>query len=489
MTRALVLSIAASLGLLAADSEERLQAAEPERAMFGAFPSRNQVSSATGLPARWDTKTGLNVKWTAKSGSQSYAGPVVADGKVFIGTNNEAARDPQIKGDKGVLMAFDAASGEFLWQMVTDKLPSGRVNDWPQQGICSTPFVENKRLYYTSNQGRIVALDTEGMKDGNQGFQGEKYKGAKDGDVLWEFDMIAELDVFPHNLAAGSPLVVGDLLYVTTANGVDEGHVNIPSPKAPSFIALDKNTGKLVWESEAPGEGIIHSTWSTASYGTLGGKDVVVFPGGDGYVYGFEPLKGALLWKFNGNPKDAVYALGARGTKNDFIASAVILDGKVHIGMGQDPEHGEGVGNFWVFDPRGGTGDITDKAVVWHRGGKDFHRTISTVAIQDGIVYAADLSGFLYALDAKTGDLLWTHDLLAAVWGSPFVADGKLYLGDEDGDLTVLKLGKKKEVLAEMNFGQSVYATPYAKDGVLYVLSRNQLWALAAGATFKGEPR
>ena len=338
----------------------RLRAAEPDRAMFGAYPSRNQVSTATGLPAKWDIKTGQNVKWTAKSGSQSYAGPVVADGKVFIGTNNEAERDPQIKGDKGVVMAFDARTGEFLWQMVTDKLPSGRVNDWPQQGVCSTPFVEGKRLYYTSNQGRIVALDTEGLKDGNAGFQGEKYKGAKDGDVIWEYDMIAELDVFPHNLAASSPLVVGDLVFVTTANGVDEGHVNIPSPRAPSFIALDKNTGKLVWESSAPGEGIIHSNWSNATYGTFGGKDASIFPAGDGYVYGLDPTKGTLLWKFNGNPKDAVYVLGAQGTKNDFIASAVVHDSKIYVGMGQDPEHGEGVGNFWVFDPAGKTGDITD---------------------------------------------------------------------------------------------------------------------------------
>jgi len=487
----LTLPIAAGLGALvvAAGHGAHVRAAEPERAMFGAYPSRNQVSPATGLPARWDIKTGMNVKWTAKSGSQSYAGPVVADGKVFIGTNNEAAHNPEIKGDKGVVMAFDARSGEFLWQMVTDKLPSGRVNDWPQQGVCSTPFVEGKRLYYTSNQGRIVALDTEGMRDGNGGFQGEKYKGPRDGDVIWEFDMIAELDVFPHNLAASSPLVVGDLIFVTTANGVDEGHVNIPSPRAPSFIALDKNTGKLVWESSVPGEGIIHSTWSNASYGTFDGKDVVVFPAGDGYVYGFEPAKGTFLWKFNGNPKDAVYVLGAQGTKNDFIASAVIDEGKVYVGMGQDPEHGEGVGNFWVFDPRGKSGDITDTAKVWHRGGKDFHRTISTVAIQDGIVYAADLSGFLYALDAATGEHFWTHDMLAAVWASPFAADGKLYLGDEDGDVTVFKLGKKKEVLAEMNLGQSVYATPFAKDGVLYVLSRNQLWAFAEGASDKGAPR
>ena len=466
-------------------------AQEPDRGMFGAHPSRNQVSPVTGLPAKWDAKTGMNVKWTAKAGSQSYAGPVVADGKVFIGTNNEAERDPAIKGDKGVVMAFDAKTGDFLWQMVTDKLPSGRVNDWPQQGVCSTPFVEGKRLYYTSNQGRIVALDTEGMKDGNQGIQTEKYKGAKDGDVIWEYDMIAELDVFPHNLAASSPLVVGDAIFVTTANGVDEGHVNIPSPKAPSFIALDKNTGKLLWESSAPGEGIIHSNWSNATWGRFAGKDVVVFPAGDGYVYGLDPAKGTLLWKFNGNPKDAVYVLGARGTKNDFIASAVVHDEKVYVGMGQDPEHGEGVGNFWVFAPGDKTGDITDLpgVKVWHRGGKDFHRTISTVAIQDGIVYAADLSGFLYALDAKTGQHFWTHDMLAAVWASPYAVDGKIYLGDEDGDVTVLKQGKTKQVLGETNLGQSVYATPYAKDGALYVLSRNQVWAFAEGATFKGEPR
>jgi outer membrane protein assembly factor BamB len=214
----------------------------------------------------------------------------------------------------------------------------------------------------------------------------------------------------------------------------------------------------------------------------------VVFGGGDGWVYSFEPKTGALLWKFDANPKGTVYALGGRGTKNDIIASPVVFDDKVYIGVGQDPEHGEGVGNFWAIDASL-SGDATGKAAVWHRGGDDFRRTISTAAIKDGIAYVSDLSGFLYALDAKTGDLYWTHDMLAAVWGSPFVADGKLYLGDEDGDVTVFKLGKKKEVLAEMNFGQSVYATPYAREGVLYVLSRNQLWALAEGATDKGAPR
>ena len=176
--------------------------------------------------------------------------------------------------------------------------------------------------------------------------------------------------------------------------------------------------------------------------------------------------------------------LGGRGTANEIIASAVLYDDKLYFGVGQDPEHGEGVGNLWCIDASL-EGDVTEKGKVWHRGGNDFHRTISTVAIHDGIVYAADLSGFLYALDANTGQLYWKHDMLAAVWASPYVADGKVYLGDEDGDITVLKTGKTKEVLAEMNMGNAVYATPFAKDGVLYVLSRNRLFALQEGASSK----
>ncbi len=97
--------------------------------------------------------------------------------------------------------------------------------------------------------------------------------------------------------------------------------------------------------------------------------------------------------------------------------------------------------------------------MVWRRGGDEFHRTISTVAIHEGIVYAADLSGFLYALDVKTGALYWKHDMLAAVWASPLVADGKIYLGDEDGDVAVLAAGKTKKLISEMNMGSAVYAT------------------------------
>jgi outer membrane protein assembly factor BamB len=170
--------------------------------------------------------------------------------------------------------------------------------------------------------------------------------------------------------------------------------------------------------------------------------------------------------------------LGGRGTKNNLIASPVIYNDRVYMGVGQDPEHGEGVGHLYALDATL-QGDVTDKAVIWHFGDGDFNRTISTVAIHDGLLYASDLSGFLYCLDVETGKHYWTYDSFAAVWGSPLVADGKIYLGDEDGDVAVLKTGKTKEVISETNLGASIYTTPVAKNGVLFIASRTTLFALA----------
>ena len=159
----------------------------------------------------------------------------------------------------------------------------------------------------------------------------------------------------------------------------------------------------------------------------------------------------------------------------------MVYDDKVFIGVGQDPEHGEGAGHLWAIDARG-EGDITETGVVWHFGDEDFNRTMSTVAIADGLLYAADLSGFVYCLDLETGKPYWTYDTFAAIWASPFVADNKVYIGDEDGDVAVLKAGKEMELLAEINMGSAVYTTPVAKDGTLFIGTRNRLFAIAAPA-------
>ncbi len=442
--------------------------------MWGGAPARNMVSTMTGLPESWDVESKKNVKWVAGLGSQTYGNPVVAAGKVFVGTNNEALYDKEIPGDKGVLLAFNEADGKFLWQMVSDKLASGRVNDWPYQGVCSSPLVEGNILYYVTNRGEVLALDTEGFLDGeNDGpFTEEKYKAPHDGDIIWKFDMMEEVSAFPHNMSNSSPVTHGNLLFVSTSNGQDESHVNIPSPQAPAVIALDKRTGKLVWEDNSVEDRILHGQWSSPAVGEIGGVVQVAMGQGDGWIRGYVAETGEKLWEFDSNPKDSVWPK----TRNEVISTPVIYDNKVFIANGQDPEHGEGVGHMYAID---GTkrGDITKSGLLWHYD--KIRRSISTSAIHEGIIYMPDFSGFLHALDVKTGVPYWVHDTFAAVWSSPMVIDGKIYLGDEDGDVVVLKTGKEEAVIAEMNMGSSVYSTAVPANGALFIASRNQLFALA----------
>jgi outer membrane protein assembly factor BamB len=442
--------------------------------MWGGTPDRNMVSAMKGLPGDWDIKTKKNVKWVADLGSQSYGNPVVAGGLVFVGTNNESLRDPKQPGDRGVLMAFRETTGEFMWQQTHIKLESGRANDWPYQGVASSPMVEGTHLYYVSNRGVLFCLDIEGFRDGeNDGpVKDEKLTGPQDADVIWSFDMMEEVGTYPHNLANSSPVVWGDLVFVSTSNGQDESHVNIPSPRAPAVIAVNKNTGKLVWEDNSVEDRILHGQWSTPSVGTIGGVVQVVSAQGDGQVRGYEALTGKKLWEFDTNPKDAVWPK----TRNELIATPVIYQDRVYIANGQDPEHGEGTGHFYAIDATK-RGDITQTGRIWHFD--KLRRSISTAAVLDGVVYISDFSGFLYCLDAASGKEIWMHDLFAATWGSPFVADGKVYIGDEDGDVTVLAHSKEKKVLAEMNMGSSVYATPAPAHGTLFLNNRNQLYALA----------
>lgn len=442
--------------------------------MWGGTPDRNMISNMKGLPTSWDVKTKKNVKWVAQLGSQTYGNVVVSGGIVYVGTNNEGLRDPEIKGDKGILMAFKESDGQFLWQMVHDKLAAGRVNDWPYQGVASSPLVEGDRVYYVSNRAELVCLDAQGFRDKeNDGpVTDEKLKGEFNADVVWSFDMIEEVGALPHNLANSSPVAYGDLIFVSTSNGQDESHVNVPSPKAPAIIAVNKKTGKLAWEDNSVHEKILHGQWSSPTVGTIGGVVQVVHGQGDGWVRGYEALTGKKLWEFDTNPKDSVWPK----TRNEIISTPVIYEDRVYLSNGQDPEHGEGVGHMYCID---GTkrGDITTSGMVWHFDG--IRRSISTPAIKDGIVYQADFSGFLHALDAKTGKPYWKHDVFAAVWGSPMLIDGKIYLGDEDGDVVIVQEGKTLKVLGELNMGSSVYSTPVPANGALYISSRNQLYALS----------
>jgi outer membrane protein assembly factor BamB len=442
--------------------------------MWGGSPQRNMVNTVEkNIPTAWDVDTGKNIKWVAQLGSQSFGNPVVAGGKIFIGTNNQAERQPKVKGDKGVVMCFRESDGKFLWQNVHDKLASGRVNDWPMQGICSTCNVDGNRVYYVSNRCELVCSDVEGANDGSGAPSGS-------GKILWKLDMMKELGVFPHNMSASSPNIDGDLVYVVTSNGVDESHIVIPSPDAPSFIAVNKLTGSVVWDKVGPGEKILHGQWSSPAIGVIGGVKQIIFPGGDGQLYAFEPETGKELWTFQCNPDGTVYKLGGRGTRNELIATPVIYNDRVYIAMGQDPEHGEGPGHMYAIDATK-RGDISKTRAVWRND--EVNRGLATVSIYDSVLYHCDLSGNFRAIDPDTGKVLWKHEMGSAVWSSPYYVDGKVLMGDEDGHVVVFAAGKEKKIINTIDMGGSVYTTPVAANGVLYISTREKLYAIQQGAS------
>jgi outer membrane protein assembly factor BamB len=358
----------------------------------------------------------------------------------------------------------------------------------------------------------------------------EKETAETEADVIWLVDMMKDLGVSQHNMCSCSVTVVGNVLFVITGNGVDESHITIPEERAPSFICLDKNSGKLLWRDNSPGANVLHGQWSSPAYGELGGVAQVIMGGGDGYVYSFRAEgrdgQAELLWKFDCNPKDSIYLLGGRATRNHLIATPVVYDGLVYVGVGEDPEHGEGQGHLWCIDPTK-RGDVSptlvynskdpktpiahkrlqalvekegdferenpNSAAVWHYVGADpanfettMHRTCGTVAIKNDVLFVSDFSGLVHCLDPKTGKPYWTYDMFAASWASPLIVEDKVYLGDEDGDITVFRLSKEQEILGEVNMGSSVYTTPVVANDTLFIANRNRVFAIREGA--KSEP-
>jgi outer membrane protein assembly factor BamB len=404
-------------------------------------------------------------------------------------------------------MCFDEKTGEFLWQLVVPKLASGKVNDWENLGLLSSPTVEGNRVYLVTSRCEVICLDIDGLKNGNDGpFKDEAQyivgpgkpkiePGAKDADIIWVYNMIDELGVFPHNASNCSVLIVDDIVYACTSNGQDWTHSNIPSPNSPSFIALNKKTGELVGEDNAHiGARIFHGQWSSPSTGKVNGKQLVFFGGGDGFCYAFDPKpvkEGDVdylkkVWWADCNPpeykaNDAAHKYPSAEGPSEINATPVFYKNRVYVANGQDPEHGEGIGHLSCLDATK-TGDITKTGVIWDY--KKIHRSISTVSIdpETGLLFVGDFSGFIHCLDAETGKVYWTHDMKAHMWGSTMVADGKVYAGDEDGDFVVLSATKDKKILSETNLGAPVYSTPVVANGTVFVASSTHLYALGNSA-------
>ncbi len=327
---------------------------------------------------------------------------------------------------------------------------------------------------------------------------------------------MARLGVFPHNMTASSPVTVGDLMYIETGNGVDDTHKHVVAPNAPGLVCVNKNSGAVVWTNNSPGPNVLHGQWSSLAVAEVNGKAIVIAPMGDAWVRAFDAQTGNLVWKFDANTKDSIYPQGGR---NEIIATPCIIDNKwMYIATGQDPEHSTGYANFWCVDVTK-TGDISaeidnpafkapvpgqelvapagkavskgvpnpNTGVRWLFGpgkngdkeGDRMHRSMCTATVYNGLVYIPDFSGFVHCLDANTGKQYWSQDLESEIWGSCLACDGKIYVGDKDGDVTILAADKTNKVIATHNMGASVFGSPVYANGTLYILSMQRLFAIS----------
>jgi outer membrane protein assembly factor BamB len=449
------------------------QLSAADQPQWGQAGSRNMVSAERGL-ADWfepgkpnsagevDLKTTRNVQWVARLGAQTYGTPVIAEGKVFVGTNNGNPRDPRCEGDRGVMMCFDEKTGRFLWQLVVPKLFDIKYADWYHIGLTSTPVVENGRLYSVTNRGEVVCLDANGMADGNQGpFTDEGRHmvpgsekpvepGPKDADILWLYDMVGQLGVRPHNAANCSVLLRGDLLYVCTSNGVEWTHKKVANPEAPSLIVLDKRSGKLVARDNfGIGANIIHGQWSSPAVGEVAGRPLGFFGAGNGYLYAFEPLDGATLG-------ETVRLTTFPGGQNVVGTLRVPSDGtrSVPATLPRNiaaPDQAGPLKNVWRFNGHPLAQHQDDVPIEHAHSTRSYevvanpvfyNNRVYTVFTQEG--YHNQHHAWITCIDPTGhGDrtrsgLVWSYDKLTASVSTPSIADGLVYIADYDGHLHCL---------------------------------------------------
>ncbi len=486
------------------------------------------VSSAQPLPARFDPGTGENIAWSVPLGTETHSTPVVAGGRILIGTNNGNPRDPRHEGDRGVLLCLRATDGSLLWQLVVPKRHEDDFFDWPKSGISSTATVEGDRAYLVDNRGVVLCLDLHGLADGNDGpFHNEAIYyavqptntlsqgapapfrpdgsllpgateparvelGPLDADIVWMFDLSSGAGIWSHDAAHSSILIHGNHLYLNTGTGVDNTHRRLRRPDAPSLVALDKRTGAyLARDNEGIGRTIFHSTWAPPSLGSFQGRPTLFFAAGNGFIYAFDPLPAdtaspagpplslSCRWRWDFDPEapkenvDRYMSNRGEGPSN-FYGAPVPVGNRLFVAGGGDLWWGKNAAWLKCLDLSG-----TEPRQVW-----DYpvvRHTFSTPAVHGDVVYVTDTSQNLHAVEAPSGRPLWTHELKGETWASPLVADGRVYVGTRRGWFHVLAAGREKEVVAEINLRSPISATAVAANRTLYVATMDRLYAVRSG--------
>jgi outer membrane protein assembly factor BamB len=244
------------------------------------------------------------------------------------------------------------------------------------------------------------------------------------------------------------------------------------------LIAVNKHSGELIWRAIGPGAHVLHGDWSSPVAANVDGRIQVLHGGGDGVLRAYAAESGQEVWRFDGNPKDARFLPRAGVfSRSAIIASPVFADGRVFIAMGQSPGHGNAPSFIYAISPNG-HGDVTKSGLLWTS--REVGRVVGTPIVKDGLLYVGDLGGAIHCLDAATGEHLWKHETNDAIWGCLQLVGDRLYVGNAEGLMTVLRAGRRKEVLAQIEMDAPLYTRPAALGDALYLATANRLYLIAA---------
>jgi outer membrane protein assembly factor BamB len=386
-------------------------------------PSLNGISAERNLPVRWSTTE--NVTWKLAMPERSGATPIVWGDQVFLNVG---------EGSSLALWAVDRASGAVRWKR---PLGDGNRRMMKQQMSSPSPVTDGRSVWVMTGTGVLKAFDFAGKE-------------------LWARDIQTDYGRFGLQWGyASSPLLFDDSLYVQVLHGM---HTDDPS----YLLRIDKTTGKTVWRVLRPTRARFESpdAYTTPALLRYGNTTEIVITGGD-VVTGHEPATGKELWRADGlNP-----------TNNGafrIVASPVVHGDLLFAPSRERP--------LLALKP-GGRGDVTASHVLWSfNNGPD----VPTPVTDGTYLYSINDRGILYVLEAKSGKVVYGPQRLrnATYSGSAVLADGKIYITDEDGVTTVIRSGPKFELLAENDLQDYTLSSPAISDGQIFVRTASFIYAI-----------
>jgi outer membrane protein assembly factor BamB len=375
-------------------------------------PSGQGLTASPGLPVRWG-KDGTNILWRVKVPGRGNSSPVVWGDRLFL---TGAAPD----GTGRSVYCFRTGDGQLLWtRQPPQRKPEAGVR--PKNGFASaTPVTDGRRVVAFLGSCGLVCFDL-------------------DGTLLWQFD---QMQFNTTHGTGSSPLLYKEkVIFVQDQNIADS-----------VFLALDRQTGKLLWKQPRP-----HAmTWSTPVVVKVGGHDELLFAGG-GTVKGYEPDTGRELWTLSGPTVEVVPAL-------------VVGEDLVYCASGRN-------GPTLGLRP-GGHGDVTRTHLVWRTTRSGPH--VPSPIYVAGRLFTVNDTGVATCLDARTGRLLWQERLGDNFSASPVEAGGLLYFPAESGVTYVLRAADRFEMVAQNDLGAPILASPAVVGDRLFLRTQEELVCVAA---------